>query len=58
MEDKIKVIIEKMIRSGIDMNAFLKASGVSIKEKIEAVTYTYYRKIKKEKYNRKKLKFR
>lgn len=58
MEDKIKVIVEKLIRAGIDMNAFLKASGVSIKEKIETVTHTHYIKIKKEKYNKKGLKFR
>lgn len=37
MEDKIKKILEKLIKSGIDMNAFLKASGLSIQEKIVSV---------------------
>lgn len=57
MEDKIKIIVEKLIKAGIDMNAFLKASGLSIQEKIEEVTRVYCAPIKKSKHTRKALKY-
>ena len=57
MEDKIKVIVEKLVKSGIDMNTFLKISGLSIKEKIIEVTGMYYAPIRKQKYKRKALKY-
>ena len=57
MEDKIKIIVSKLVKAGIDMNAFLKVSGISIKEKIEEITRVYCAKIKKSKYTRKALKY-
>lgn len=56
MEDKIKITIEKLVKAGIDMNTFLKASGLSIKEKIEEVTRIYCAPMQKSKYKRKALK--
>jgi len=45
MEYKIKIIIKKLIQSGIDMNAFLKASGLSIQQEIVKVRRYKSRKI-------------
>ncbi|UWW97584.1 MAG: hypothetical protein NMK33_05920 (plasmid) [Candidatus Cardinium sp.] len=57
MEDKIKIIVSNLVRAGINMNAFLKVSGISIKEKIEEVTRVYFAPTKKSKYTRKALKY-
>lgn len=57
MEDKIKIIVEKLVKEGIDMNTFLKASGLSIKEKIVEITGMYCAPMKKSKYKRKALKY-
>ncbi|MEF2229187.1 MAG: hypothetical protein V3581_04110 [Candidatus Cardinium sp.] len=57
MEDKIKIIVEKLVKAGINMNAFLKVSGYSIQEKIEEVTKVYCVPMNKSKYIRKYLKY-
>lgn len=57
MEDKIKIIVEKLVKAGINMNAFLKVSGSSIQVKIEEVTRVYFVPITKSKYIRKSLKY-
>ena len=57
MEDKIKIIVSKLVKTEIDMNAFLKVSDISIKEKIEEVTRVYFAPTKKSKYTRKALKY-
>ena len=57
MEDKIKIIVSNLVKAGINMNTFLKVSGISIKEKIEEVTRVYCAPMKKSKYTRKSLKY-
>ena len=57
MEDKIKIIVSKLVKEGIDMNAFLKISALSIQEKIEEATRVYCEPIKKSRHTRKELKY-
>ncbi|WP_186292531.1 hypothetical protein [Cardinium endosymbiont of Dermatophagoides farinae] len=57
MEDKIKIIVSKLVKTEIDMNAFLKVSDISIKEKIEEVTRVYCATMKKSRHTRKALKY-
>lgn len=57
MEDKIKIILEKLIQSGVDMNTFLKASGLSIQEKIVSVIGNGYRSRKLVKCKRKPFRY-
>lgn len=57
MEDKIKIIVSKLVKSGIDMNTFMKISAFSIQEKIEEATRVYCAPMKKSRYARKALKY-
>lgn len=43
MENKIKIIIKKLIQSRVDMNAFLKASDSSIQQEIVKVIRNGYK---------------
>ncbi|WP_186292512.1 hypothetical protein [Cardinium endosymbiont of Dermatophagoides farinae] len=57
MEDKIKIIVSKLVKEGIDMNAFLKISAFSIQEKIEEAIRVYCEPMKKSRHIRKELKY-
>ncbi|UWW97532.1 MAG: hypothetical protein NMK33_06140 (plasmid) [Candidatus Cardinium sp.] len=57
MADKIKIIVEKLIKAGVDMNTFLKASGSSIQEKIAEISQLYTDRVKKPKHKRKMAKY-
>ncbi|UWW96944.1 MAG: hypothetical protein NMK33_05865 [Candidatus Cardinium sp.] len=57
MADKIKIIVEKLIKAGVDMNTFLKASGSSIQEKIAEISQLYTARVKKPKHKRKMAKY-
>nr|WP_176453734.1 hypothetical protein [Cardinium endosymbiont of Bemisia tabaci]CDG50372.1 Hypothetical protein CHV_p007 [Cardinium endosymbiont cBtQ1 of Bemisia tabaci] len=43
MEDKIKSMVEELIKEGVDLEIILKASGLSIKEIEEISPLTYGR---------------
>lgn len=50
MENNVKIIVEKLIKEGVDMDIILKSSGLSIKEieDISPIAYGRYLGAKKK----------